>query len=252
MAFRVGQVLRDGQRDPRGEDPFDDRIVRGIEQQHQLAGGGPLFQPVTHVGEIRVGQTHRRKDDPEGPAAGGGLRRDLSRQRQVGQAGNREDGQLLPPDQGGQGIDDGDPRQDRFGRWLSLNRVKRPAADRHGGGAGHRRASVQRFSAAVADAAQPVRSHWDMQWTAREPDPDPPWRHTVGAFQNLKGDQVLVHLQHQPMAILAVSHLHRGELVPANAVNIAQDQQGAAQLPHIAMGDLWPTGIRRARFRLTG
>ena len=40
LAEVEGEVLGDGERDPRGEDPLDDRVVGGVEEQRQVAGGG--------------------------------------------------------------------------------------------------------------------------------------------------------------------------------------------------------------------
>ena len=100
-----GQVLGDGQRDARGQDPLDHRVVGGVEQEQQLARRRALLEGRAHRVRVGVGQAHGGEHDAERLVARGRLGRDLGRQFQVGQAGHREDRQLLAADQRGEGVD---------------------------------------------------------------------------------------------------------------------------------------------------
>jgi hypothetical protein len=105
-----GEVLGDGQRDARGEDALDHRVVGGVEQQHELARGRAVLQPVADHRKIGVGQAHPGEDDAEGRAADPRLRRELGGELQVGQPGQGEDREILAADQGGERVDRRDPR----------------------------------------------------------------------------------------------------------------------------------------------
>ena len=60
-----GEVLGDGQRDARGQDPLDHRVVGGVEQQQQLTRGRTLLEDRSHRVRVGVGQAHRGEHDTE-------------------------------------------------------------------------------------------------------------------------------------------------------------------------------------------
>ena len=112
-------MLGDGQRQPRREHALDNRIVGGIQQQHQFAGRAALVENVAGVGGVGVSQADAGEDHAERVVTRCRLRRDLTRQAQVRHSRQGEHREFLPPDQGGQGVDD---------RYASEHRVSR--ADR--------------------------------------------------------------------------------------------------------------------------
>ena len=164
-------MLGDGQRDAGGEDPLDHRVVGGVEQQHQFAGGGPLLQRVADGGGVGVGQPHGGEDDAERLAAGGRLGGDLGR-----------------PAPGGAGRPRRTPAASgRAPAWSGASMAETPVSTGSAGGsrrvglsgapptgarrrAEDRRAAVERLAAAVADPAQPARADRDAQRAAGEGD----------------------------------------------------------------------------------
>ena len=94
------QVLGDGQGKAGCEDPLDDGVVGGVEEQGQLHSGGARPEGVAYGGRVCVGDAHPGEDDRERLTAGVRLGGDLGGELEVGQAADREDRQLLAPGPG--------------------------------------------------------------------------------------------------------------------------------------------------------
>ena len=112
-----------GQRQPRREHALDNRIVGGVQQQHQFAGRAALVESVAGVGGVGVSQADAREDHAERVVTRCRLRGDLTRQAQVRHPGSGEHREFLPADQGGQRVDD---------RYAGENRVRGRIAARPG------------------------------------------------------------------------------------------------------------------------
>ena len=106
-----GQVLGDGQRDPRGEHPLDHRVVGRVEEQQRSS---PAAERPSRPSRTTAASAWVRpiaaKTTENGSSPTCRLGGDLRGELQVRQAGDREDRQLLPAHQGGQGVDGGDAR----------------------------------------------------------------------------------------------------------------------------------------------
>ena len=153
-----GQVLGDGQREPRREDPLDHRVVGGVEQQHELAGGGAVLERVPDGGGVRVGQPHarrtrrrtaRRRRSP-GPRSGWPARGAAGRRPRRSAASARAPAWSARRS-----------RRPRSARAPPAARActgfSGPPATAALARAEHRRAAVERLAAAVADPAEPAR-----------------------------------------------------------------------------------------------
>ena len=113
-----GQVLGDGQREPGGEDPLDDRVVRGVEEQRQLTGGGAGLERVADGGRVRVRDAHAGEHDGKGFAAGVSLGGDLGGELEMGETADGEHRELLASHQRREHVDHGDTGEDGVSRRL--------------------------------------------------------------------------------------------------------------------------------------
>ena len=209
------------------DDTLDQGIVDGVHEQHEVTGGGPLLQDVPDLRRVGVGDAHRCEHDCEGrilrhTCVGRHLRREL----EVGQAADGEDRQLLAADERGQTIDRGHPGQDGVAWSLPDRRVDRAARRLSALAARDRRAAVERLSAPVAHPPEPAFADRYAQRGAREGD-----RYLVEAkpgrpLQDLDDGPVAVYVQHDPVADLAGVELDGGDLVPADAVDAFDHEQG--------------------------
>ena len=60
------EVLGDREREPGREDPLDDRVVGGVEEQREVAGGGALLQRLADHGGVGVRDPDGGEDDANG------------------------------------------------------------------------------------------------------------------------------------------------------------------------------------------
>ena len=201
-----GQVLGDGERDPRGEDPLDHRVVGGVEQQHQLPGRGALLQ------RRRAPRPRRRGSGPcaakttlNGSSPAVGLRGDLGGQLAGAAARRRRRSAASAPHQRGQRVDRRDAGEHRLGRRLAVRRVQRAAGHRGDAGrpgpAGRRRAARRgRCRPGPASPARPGRAAAAPAKATRVRARHQP----VGALEHLHHGQVAVDLEHQAVPRPAV------------------------------------------------
>ena len=162
-----GKMLGDGQGETRREEPLDDGVRGGVDDEHELTRRLALLETGAHRRRVGVGDTHRPEHDPERRVADACLRRDLDGQLEVRQAADREDGQLLAAHDRGQRVHDRDAGDDGL-----AGRVASGGVD---GEPGHlafdvrqdRRASVDGIAAPVALTTQPGLGHRDRQRVTR-------------------------------------------------------------------------------------
>ena len=107
------QVLGNGQGQPGCEDPLDDRVVGGVQEEHQLTLGGPGLEAVANEVGVCMSDAHAGEHDGEGLVPGVSLSGDLHGEFQVRESADREDRQLLATYQGRQRVHDGDAGEDR-------------------------------------------------------------------------------------------------------------------------------------------
>ena len=203
---------------PRGQHPLHDRVVGGVQQQHQLAGRGALLEGVADRRGVGVGQAHPGEDH----------RRTARRRRSTG------------PRSGWPARGAGARRTEKIGsfwprtRVVSASMAEMPVSTGSAGGsrcvglsgnpatgaprcAEHRRTAVDGVAAAVADPAQPAGADRDVQRLPGERDPGAVQPHPVGALQHLHHRQVAVHLEHQAVPRPPGRPGGSRELVPADA-----------------------------------
>ena len=230
---RERQMLGDRQRQPRREQPLDDRRVGQVQQQHELARGGALFQRAADRRGVGMGEAHRCEHHAERLAARRGLRGQLAGQLQVRQAGRprRWAASGRGPSVVSASITDTPVSTGSAGGSRAAGLIGYPATGAVTS-AGDRRAAVDRLAEPVADPAEPAFADADPQRAAAELDPVAGQAHPGGALQHLDDGQVTDDLQHQSVPDLAGLQPDRGELVPAHAGHPADHEQRSAQLRH--------------------
>ena len=110
------QVLGHGQRDPRGQQPFDGRVVGAGSEQHGALEGGALGEPAAEERGLATvtpmaAKTTANSSSDRARAPGGDLRGEVVRR----QAGAGEDRQFLAADQRVQSVDRRDAGLDELG-----------------------------------------------------------------------------------------------------------------------------------------
>ncbi len=171
VAELEGEVLSDSQRQPWGEDPFDDGVVGGVQEQGRLSGADSCFEPLSDEVGVGVGHSHASEHDTESCPFDAGLGGDLDRQLEVGKPADREDGELLTADEGREAVDGGDAGDHRVSRDVASCRVDGAAGDRTARSDGDDGwAAVDGGASTVVDPAEPCFGHRDLQRGAGERD----------------------------------------------------------------------------------
>ena len=228
-----GQILGGGQGHPGGGDALHGRVVGQI---------GEHDRPVNGAGALELADEELRllKGDADGGKHHGelggvvpqhlGLPGDLGRQIGVGQAGAGEDGKLLPTDQGVQPVDGADAGLNELvgvvpGRRVHGQAVDVPVLLRQDVGP-----AVDGPAHAVEHPAQHVGGHAQLQGVAQEADLGVRQVDAGGRLEQLDHGGVAVDLQHLAPADGAVVELHLHQLVIGDALDHADDHQGAGDL----------------------
>ena len=155
-----GEVLGDGQRRTRRQQPFDGGILGDVEEQDRSLERRALGEARAEEAGLALGHAHRGEDDDElvgGIAPGHGrLRGDLRGELGGRQAEAGEDRQLLPAHERVEAVDRRDAGLDELVRVVAGDRVDRRPVDVAVGLGLHRRPAVDRTAGAVEDAADQI------------------------------------------------------------------------------------------------
>src|SRR5699024_7742287 len=156
----------------RGGDPRNGRVVGQIDEQHSAVQGARLAEAFhEEVGFFKC-NTHSRKYNGKVLIFSEHLclARDLCRQLRVGQAGRREDRQLLPSYQRVQSVDCGHTGLDKLFRVASGRRVHGQAVDVHACLRQDLRSVVDGTAQTIEHAAQHVFGYTQLHAPSKETD----------------------------------------------------------------------------------
>src|ERR1019366_6815955 len=208
------QVFGDGEGDSGREDPLDDRVVGGVENEHEVARCRARLEHLAHRLGVGVGQSHAGDDDLEVLARDVGLRGDLGREFEVGQTCRGEDWEFLTAYQRRERVDHRDPGEDGIARHVASARVERRAVHGPSLSGEHRRP--------VADG--------DVEGPALEGDADEVGIDTTRSLEDFDDGDVAAHLEDEAVANLARGKSYPRDLVPSEAFGPAYREQGTADL----------------------
>ena len=248
-----GQVLGDGERDPRGEDPLDHRVVGGVEQQHQLARppSAPRARRARRPRRRGSGPSPRRPRrtarPPRWPA-----RRSGWRARGAAGPATEKIGSFWPRTSVVSASMAETPVRTGSAGGSARRRVERGPPTGARRRAEDRRPAVERLPAAVAHPAQPARRRPGCcSGSPANATRVPLGSHALGALQHLDHRQVAVDLEDQPVARPRRSPAGPAQTRPSpTPAHAAHDQQRAAQLGDVGVLDA-PVAATRATPVLT-
>ena len=232
-----GQVFRHRQGAAGGQDTLDDGVVAEVEEHdhvfHHAAGLKGGAEVIGHV----VFNTHGGKDDAElgirvllAVLGDPGLADNLHRQLVVVHAGAGEDGQLLPPDQGHQGVDGGDAGADVVAGVGTGHRVDGLAVDVPVDLGEDLPQPVDGLAAAAEDAAQHLRGKGHLHGVAQQPGAGVGEGEAGGALKHLDHRLVPLQADDTPVPDGAVLQLQVDHLLKAGVLNMVQHHQRAIDL----------------------
>mmetsp|Transcript_22306 Transcript_22306/g.53512 ORF Transcript_22306/g.53512 Transcript_22306/m.53512 type:complete len:283 (+) Transcript_22306:600-1448(+) len=175
----VREVLRDGQRETRGDDPLDRGIVGKVKEEAHVLHRAVLLEILLEKARRLHVDTHGREHDGEVGLARRlhvlllllhetGLPADLGGDFVVGKTGGREKGDLLPARDRVHRVDRGNTGLDHLLGVDTRRRVDGHAHDVKVVLREHRGALVDGLPGAVEDAAKHVLRHRHAQHLARE------------------------------------------------------------------------------------
>ena len=144
----------------------------------------------------------------------------------MGQAGRREDRQLLTPYKGQQRIDDRHAGQDRVPRDVAHSRIEGRAGDRAGLATQHGWAAVEGLPHTVPHPSQPPPADGDLERTAFERHGHPLGIDAARPLEDLHNRQVPVDFEDEAPTDLTAGKPDRRDLVPAHSLHAADHQQG--------------------------
>ena len=226
------EVLSRGQRHARGRDALDGGVVREVDEEHGAVERARLAEGLDEEVGLLEGDAHRGEDDRELLVGAAHLRlaRDLRGQLGMGQAGRREDGQLLAADEGVQPVDRGDARLDELLRVAAGRRVHRQAVDVHALLGQNLRAAVDRAAEAVEDAGEHILRDAQLHAAPEEADAGVGEVDAGRGLEELDQRVAAVDLQHLAAALFAAGKLDLTQLVEGDALHAADQHQGACDL----------------------
>ena len=214
------EVLGDGQRRTRRQQPLDRGIFGDVEEENRSLERRALGEARAEEAGLALGHAHRGEDDDElvgSVAPGHGrLRGDLRGELGGRQAEAGEDRQLLPAHERVQAVDRRDPGLDELVRMVAGDGVDRRPVDVAVGVGLHRRPTVDGTAGAVEDAADQVEPDGGAGDLAAGADARVGQVQAGGAGQHLDDDPVPVDREHLATPDRSVRRDHVDELVVAD------------------------------------
>ena len=231
VAVLKGQELRRRQGAAGGEDALDDGVGGQVEEHdHPAQGAGLLEGAAEELGGV-VLDAHGGEDNGELPVLVGhlGLPHDLGGQLVVLHAGAGEDGQLLPPDEGGAAVDGGYAGVDAASRVLAGDGVDGGAVDVAPLLRVDLAQGVDGAARAVEHPAQHLLGQGDVHALAGEVGGGVLQRDAPGALKYLENHPVAVNEDDAAIAALPVLQSDLRHLVVGHVLDPLQGDEGAGQ-----------------------
>ena len=228
-----GEVFRNCQRTAGGEDTFDDRVVREVEEHDHLLHDPRLFKRAFEIVGNVVLDPHCSKDDHKAVrirARKPGLLHDLYRQLVVAHARAGEDRQLLPADQGGKRVDRRDAGVDIVARVFAGNRVERFAVDIRALLAKDLPQPINRAARTVERPAEQFRGKGHLHRMPEQGSAGVVERHAPRPLKNLDHRAPAVDLDDPPEPVFPIVHPERNHLLKGGVRHPFQRNQRPVDL----------------------
>jgi len=226
-----GKVLRGGEGESRGDDPFHGRVVGEVEEDHGTLEGTRPLEICHEMVCLLLRDPHRGEDHGKGLLGPEhlGLAGDLEGDVVVGEACAREDRELLPADEGVHPVDGGDARLDELLGGVAGIGVDGSAGDVKALLGDDLRAAVDGLPAAREDPAEHPLPDGHLDRLPGEPDAAVPADPCRG-LEDLDDDELVARVEDLPPFYGSVGEDDVHELAIADGLGLLDEDEGPGDL----------------------
>lgn len=235
----VRQVLGGGQRESRGDNTLDGRVVRVVHEKHDTVHGSVDLEFVLEETSSLQVDTHSSENDTEVLLGvvehvllldEGGLTADLSTDLVVWETGGGEQWNLLPSGNGGHGVDGGDTRLDHFLRvhsrawvdWLTLD-IEELLCEHWG-------SVVDWVTGSIEGSTKHFNAHWHPEYVTGELASRGHVVDIGGTLENLYNSLLALDLQHLSLSHYSISQSNIDNLGILGELDVLEDDEGSVDI----------------------